>query len=98
MDLQLIGGLGWRVHYIDLQTWMAALVELHADDEQYAVGHFDSKLPAIGAERGTGDRVTAESREALGDPTQFMKRHRSERRACHSSAPRSRISVTSSRG
>lgn len=49
MDLQLIDWLNGRAYHIDLQTGVTAFVELHTDHEHYAVGHLDSKLPAIGA-------------------------------------------------
>jgi hypothetical protein len=83
MDLQLVGGLyGWADD-IDLEPGVATLVEIHADDEHDAVGHFNAELASVGAHRGFGNLTATQGRQALGDAAQIVERHRSEGGAGH---------------
>lgn len=84
MNLQLVGGLYGRANDIDLESGMAPVVKIHADDEHDAVGHFDTQLTTVGSKGGAGHRPTAEGGQAIGDAAKILERHRSKRWAGHS--------------
>jgi hypothetical protein len=90
MNLQLIGRLDGRLYDIDLQPGVAGFVQVHPDHQHHTVGQLDPKLAPVGPKRGTGDRMTPEHRQALGDAPKVVQRNRSHWRAGHSAAPRSK--------
>src|SRR6478672_1615826 len=68
-DLELIARLGPRKDDVHLELRAAALVGVHADHQELAVGHLDPKLPPIGPHHGSADGAAAHGRKGLGDAT-----------------------------